>query len=162
MLFKAQHGATGLVGPSRLKCIPGGSLEQSERQKRACSLPEDCQPSAGNGGASSPMALSRPPPILPLTPLCPTEKPARACCGSSKQTDFNARNTQHHHGRNSWQPSRAISCETRPPLALQLPARKPAWAASPSAVLLASAASPRLGEAVGLVQQGSAFRQQSR
>lgn len=52
--------------------------------------------------------------------LCPTEEPAQVCCGSSKQTDFNAHNTQHHHGRDSSppsQPSQAISCEAQLPLA---------------------------------------------
>jgi len=42
LLFKAQHGAPGLVGLSRLECVPGGSLEQSELQNRALSFLGDC------------------------------------------------------------------------------------------------------------------------
>lgn len=61
LLFKAQHSAAGLVGPNRLESIPGGSLEQSECQKCAFSLPEDHQPFTGKGGTSFPMPLSPPP-----------------------------------------------------------------------------------------------------
>lgn len=116
------------------------SLEQREQQE--CASP--------SRRTASPLEMGH---ILSHSPgpagipdlLCPTEEPAQVCCGSSKQTDFNAHSTQHHHGRDSSPPSQpfqAISGEAQPPLALQLPAGKLAWAASPLAMPLASAASP--------------------
>lgn len=161
-LFKAQHDAAGLVGPSRLEGIPRGSLEIASG-RNVPSLPEDRQPFAGNGGTAFPMPLF-PSPSSPQLCSAPQEsQPRRAAAAVNRPILMHITPNITTGGTRPFplQPSQAISCETQPPLALQLPARKPAWAASPSAMPLASAVSPRLGEAVGLVQQGSAFRQQS-
>lgn len=112
MLFKTQLGRQD----------PERSLEQSQQQECALSLPENCHP-LGMGHTLS----HRPGPGGVPDLLRPTEEPAQVCCGSSKQTDFNAHNTQYHHGRDSSPPSQpfqVISCEAQPPLALQLPAGK--------------------------------------